>query len=66
VLRRLRVRLAARANHFMSAAMLDSQLAALEPLDDDEDGVVLLLGGTPPQVADRAMLALQLPVRDAR
>ncbi|WP_374946730.1 gluconokinase [Agreia sp.] len=31
-------RLAARHGHFMPAALLDSQLAAFEPLDDDEAG----------------------------
>jgi gluconokinase len=34
-------RLADRAGHFMPAALLDSQLATLEPLQSDESGVVL-------------------------
>lgn len=57
----LSVRLRGRSNHFMSVAMLDSQLAALEPLGADEDGVVLHIGGTPQQLADQALHALHLP-----
>ena len=33
-------RAAARTDHFMPAALLDSQLATLEPLGDDEPGLV--------------------------
>lgn len=35
----LRERLSARAGHFMPATLLDSQLATLEPLADDERGL---------------------------
>jgi carbohydrate kinase (thermoresistant glucokinase family) len=35
----LRSRAAARVEHFMPATLLDSQLAALEPLGDDEPGI---------------------------
>lgn len=62
----LSARLTGRSNHFMSVSMLDSQLATLEPLDEDEDGVVLPIAGTPQQVADRAMHALRLPLRDGK
>ncbi|GAA4129890.1 gluconokinase [Nocardioides fonticola] len=37
----LRRRLAARRGHFLPPALLDSQLATLEPLEADERGVVL-------------------------
>lgn len=37
----LTARLNARPGHFFPPALLDSQLAALEPLTDDEDGVVV-------------------------
>ncbi|WP_200872858.1 gluconokinase [Microbacterium sp. CH12i] len=37
----LRERAGARADHFMPASLLDSQLATLEPLDDDEAGFVV-------------------------
>lgn len=56
----LAARLTGRTDHFMSIAMLDSQLATLEPLQQDEDGVVVHIGGTPQQVADRAMHTLRL------
>ena len=36
----LAARLAARADHFFPPDLLDSQYAALEPLEPDEDGVV--------------------------
>ena len=61
----LRARLTRRTNHFMSVAMLDSQLATLEPLDADEGGVTVSISGTPEQVADRALAALRLPRHDA-
>lgn len=35
----LAARLGARADHFMPAALLDSQLEALEPLGEDEGGI---------------------------
>lgn len=34
-------RLEGRSGHFMPAALLDSQLATLEPLEADEDAVVI-------------------------
>ena len=37
----LAARLAARKGHFFPAALLDSQYATLEPLEPDEDGVVV-------------------------
>jgi gluconokinase len=51
-------RLSARTDHFMPAAMLDSQLATLEPLGPDEDGVVVSIADTPQRIADRAAEAL--------
>lgn len=57
----LRSRLTARSDHFMSAAMLDSQLATLEPLGPDEDGVVVSIADTPQQIADQAAQALRIP-----
>lgn len=37
----LAARLTARTDHFMPASLLPSQLATLEPLEPDEDGVVI-------------------------
>ncbi|GAB3452435.1 gluconokinase [Kineococcus endophyticus] len=49
----LAARLAARTGHFMPASLLDSQLAVLEPLEADEDGVVVPITGGPLEVAGR-------------
>ncbi|WP_233275899.1 gluconokinase [Isoptericola variabilis] len=38
-------RIAARRGHFMPASLLDSQLATLEPLSDDETGLVVDVTG---------------------
>jgi carbohydrate kinase (thermoresistant glucokinase family) len=40
-------RMAGRAGHYMPASLLDSQLAALEPLQADEAGLVLDIGQAP-------------------
>lgn len=53
-------RLAARVGHFMPAALLPSQLAALEPLADGEDGVIVPVDEPPEAVADRTLEALGL------
>jgi gluconokinase len=41
----LAARLAARTNHYMPPSLLDSQLATLEPLGDDEPGDVIAGNG---------------------
>ena len=51
-------RIAARAGHYMPASLLPSQLATLEPLSDDEPGVVITNEGSAAQVLDRALAAL--------
>lgn len=43
----LRDRVAARTGHFMPATLLDSQLATLEPLAEDERGLTWPLGVGP-------------------
>lgn len=52
---RLTNRLEHRSGHFMPPSLLDSQLAALESLDPDEDGVVLSNDTTVDQLIDAAM-----------
>ena len=47
-----------RAGHFMPAALLASQLAALEPLSDDEAGVRVENVGPVDEVVGRAIAAL--------
>ncbi|MCC2973625.1 gluconokinase [Massilia sp. IC2-476] len=49
-------RLAARRNHYMPPHLLDSQLAALEPLDGEEDGLRLDIRQAPVQLVN-AILA---------
>lgn len=58
----LRRRVANRPGHFMPASLLDSQLATLEPLGPDEDGVVIDASGDPGEVLAAAVAALGLPV----
>lgn len=47
--------------HFMPASLLASQLAALEPLGEDEPGVVVANDRPPVEVADDAIARLQQP-----
>jgi gluconokinase len=51
-------RLAARTGHYMPASLLDSQLATLEPLADDEPGVTVPGTGEPGAVVDAVLAAL--------
>jgi gluconokinase len=53
-------RIGARTDHFMPASMLTSQIETLEPLTADEDGVSVDIDGTPIDVVQRALLALDL------
>ncbi|WP_454043387.1 gluconokinase [Cellulosimicrobium sp. Marseille-Q8652] len=45
-------RIAARADHFMPSTLLDSQLAALEPVADDETGLVVDVAQAPARIVD--------------
>lgn len=51
-------RIAGRRGHFMPASLLPSQFATLEPLEPDEDGVVVPVTGSPHDVADVALREL--------
>ncbi|MBT2250746.1 gluconokinase [Arthrobacter sp. BHU FT2] len=51
----LEQRLAARAGHFMPAALLDSQLRTLEPLERDEAGFVINMASPVAQVVIDAL-----------
>ena len=55
----LRERMALREGHFMPPALLPSQFAALQPLDDDEDGVTVVSRGTPEETFDAILAALE-------
>lgn len=48
-------RLAARRGHFMPPELLDSQYAALEPLDADEPGITVDLAASPHEITDEIL-----------
>ncbi len=52
-------RMAARGNHFMPAALLDSQLGALESLAPDECGMTLDLREPPGRLVEQALARLR-------
>jgi gluconokinase len=54
----LRERLQQRSGHYMPASLLDSQLATLEPLQDDEPGAAISGAGAPEVVVDELLAAL--------
>ena len=54
-------RIRARAGHFMPVALLDSQLATLEPLGADERGVTVDAGAPEPETLRRVTAALAAP-----
>jgi gluconokinase len=49
----VRQRVAHRAGHFMPASLVESQYDALEPLEDDEQGVVIPFDLSVDQIVDR-------------
>ena len=51
----IRSRLAERTGHFMPASLLASQLAILEPLAPDENGLVLDVRDPPGELAERVV-----------
>ena len=53
-------RLGGRADHFMPASLLRSQIITLEPLTTDEDAVSVDIDGTPEEIVKSALLALDL------
>ncbi len=58
-------RIGARTGHFMPASMLISQLETLEPLQDDEDGVVVDIDRPPAAIIDNALRQLGLHPQEA-
>ncbi|WP_093801609.1 gluconokinase [Streptomyces sp. Wb2n-11] len=52
-------RMRERKGHFMPTALLDSQYATLEPLQEDEAGVSVDVSGTPQDITERAVAALR-------
>jgi gluconokinase len=54
----IRERLQHRSGHYMPASLLDSQLATLEPLQDDEPGARISGAGAPDDVVDSLLTTL--------
>jgi len=54
----IRERMQQRSGHYMPASLLDSQLAILEPLQDDEPGAAISGAGAPEDVVDHLLGAL--------
>jgi gluconokinase len=52
-------RMSGRGGHFMPLALLDSQLADLEPLAADESGLAVDIATTPEEIVDTALRALR-------
>jgi gluconokinase len=52
-------RMSHRQGHFMPTALLDSQLATLQPLQPDEAGVAVDVTGSPEEITERAANALR-------
>ncbi|MFF1452533.1 gluconokinase [Streptomyces sp. NPDC058274] len=51
-------RMSHRQGHFMPTALLDSQFATLQPLEADEAGVGVDVSGSPAEITERAVAAL--------
>ncbi|WP_181805791.1 gluconokinase [Streptomyces shenzhenensis] len=51
-------RMSHRRGHFMPTALLDSQFATLQPLEEDEAGVAVDISGSPEEITARAVRAL--------
>ena len=56
----LAARMGARQGHFMPLGLLESQLATLEPLEPDEDGIVVDVDASPEEIVDAALRGLDL------
>ncbi|MGA1835663.1 gluconokinase [Herbiconiux sp. 11R-BC] len=57
----LSARIAARHDHFMPASLLESQLAAFEPLEADEAGVDIDVAAPVGEIVTEAVQALRAP-----
>ena len=63
----LAARLAARRDHYMPGSLLDSQLETLQPLEADESGIVVELGGkSPDQEAEEIIRRLGISAQPSR
>jgi gluconokinase len=55
----LRERVESRTGHYMPSSLLESQLATLQPLQDDEPGTSISGAGTPDAVVDEVLTRLR-------
>lgn len=55
----LSARLEGRSGHFMPTKLLASQLASLEPMEDDESAVVIDISGTMAEILDQAVAGIR-------
>ena len=63
----LAARLAARRDHYMPSSLLDSQLEALQPLEADENGIVVELDSkSPEQEAEEIIRRLGISAQPSR
>lgn len=56
----LEARISARKGHFMPSDLLQSQLDTLEPLQDDEEGIVVDVAADPDEIVDGILTELTL------
>ena len=59
----LRARTEGRTGHFMPPALLDSQLATLEPLEADEAGIVVDIEAPVPEVVSAGLRVVETPAQ---
>ena len=57
-------RLEGRTDHFMPSALLDSQFATLEPLADDEPGIILDIDQSVPAIVSEGVDAIRATASD--
>ncbi|MCJ0906379.1 gluconokinase [Rhodococcus sp. ARC_M6] len=52
-------RLTARLDHYMPPSLLDSQISTLEPIDPDEQAIVVDVGGSPAVIVEEILRRLE-------
>ncbi|MGG7100396.1 gluconokinase [Rhodococcus sp. 24CO] len=52
-------RLTARLDHYMPPSLLDSQISTLEPIDPDEQAIIIDVGGSPVEIVEDILRRLE-------
>ncbi|MFE4499366.1 gluconokinase [Rhodococcus sp. NPDC056743] len=52
-------RLTARLDHYMPPSLLDSQISTLEPIDSDEQAIIIDVGGSPVEIVEDILRQLE-------